>query len=79
VASLGNAREFRSGRELAAFFGLVPRYYASGGGTVMLSIAKRCDHYLRTLLVQGEHSSMRYLDRRRDPSGVWPIDSGRSA
>ena len=71
VASVGNAREFRSGRELAAFFGLVPRHYASGGRTVMLSIAKRCDHYLRTLLVQGARSSMRYLDRRRDPRGVW--------
>ena len=37
----------------------------------MLPIAKRCDHYLRTLLVQGARSSMRYLDRRRDPPGVW--------
>jgi transposase len=71
VASVGNAQEFRSGRELAAFFGLVPRHYASGSRTVMLPIAKRCDHYLRTLLVQGARSSMQYLDRRRDPRGVW--------
>src|SRR5215472_18764640 len=34
VASVGNAREFRSGRELAAFFGLVPRHRASGRRTV---------------------------------------------
>ncbi|HZQ45032.1 MAG TPA: IS110 family transposase [Acidobacteriaceae bacterium] len=71
VASVGNAREFRSGRELAAFFGLVPRHYASGGRTIMLPIAKRCDHYLRTLMVQGARASMRYLDRRRDPRGIW--------
>jgi hypothetical protein len=32
---------------------------------VVLSIAKRCDRYLRTLLVQRARSSMRYLDRRR--------------
>lgn len=71
VASVGNALEFRSGRQLAAFFGLVPRHYASGSRTVMLPIARRCDHYLRTLLVQGARASMRYLDRRRDPRGVW--------
>jgi transposase len=71
VASVGNAREFRSGRELAAFFGLVPRHYASGGRTVMLPIAKRCDHYLRTLMVQGARSSLRYIERRRDPRGIW--------
>jgi transposase len=71
VASVGNAREFRSGRELAAFFGLVPRHRASGGRTVMLPIASRCDHYLRTLMVQGARASLRYIERRRDPRGVW--------
>jgi len=71
VASVGNAREFRSGRELAAFFGLVPRHRASGSRTVMLPIAKRCDHYLRTLMVQGARSSLRYIERRQDPRGVW--------
>ena len=54
VASVGNAQEFRSGRELAAFFELVPRHYASGRRTVMLPIAKSRRHYLRTLLVHGE-------------------------
>jgi transposase len=53
VASVGNAREFRSGRELAAFFGLVPRHRASGRRTVMLPIGRRCDHYPRMLMVQG--------------------------
>jgi transposase len=71
VASVGNAREFRSGRELAAFFGLVPRHRASGRRTVMLPIARRCDHYLRTLMVQGARASLRHIERRRDPRGVW--------
>ena len=71
VASVGNAREFRSGRELAAFFGLVPRHRASGRRTVMLPIARRCDHYLRTRMVQGARASLRYIERRRDPRGVW--------
>src|SRR5215469_10487897 len=51
VAAVGKARDFKSGRELAAYLGLVPRHRASGGRTVMLGISKRGDCYLRTLLV----------------------------
>jgi transposase len=40
VAAVGNAAEFRSGRELAAYLGLVPRHRASGGRTIMLGISK---------------------------------------
>jgi transposase len=53
VASVGNAREFRSGRELAAFFGLVPRHYASGGRIVMLSIANKNARVMWALLTRG--------------------------
>jgi hypothetical protein len=42
----------------------------------MLPIAKRCDHYLRTLMVQGARSSLRYIERRQDPRGVWANLSG---
>jgi transposase len=49
VAAVGNATEFKSGRELAAYLGLVPRHRASGGRTVLLGISKRGDRYLRTL------------------------------
>jgi transposase len=38
---VGNATEFKSGRELAAYSGLVPRHRASGGRTVLLEISKR--------------------------------------
>ena len=61
---LGRQRsEFRSGRELAAFFGLVPRHRASGRRTVMLPIARRCDHYLRTLMVQENVASWRVMEK----------------
>ena len=71
VAAVGKARDFKSGRELAAYLGLVPRHRASGGRTVMLGISKRGDCYLRTLLVHGARAAMRNLECRRDPRSVW--------
>jgi transposase len=71
VAAVGNATEFKSGRELAAYLGLVPRHRASGGRTVLLGISKRGDRYLRTLLVHGARSAMRTIERRPGARGVW--------
>jgi hypothetical protein len=71
VAAVGNASEFKSGRELAAYLGLVPRHRASGGRTVLLGISKRGDRYLRTLLVHGARSAMRTIERRRTVRSVW--------
>ncbi|SAL79949.1 transposase [Caballeronia terrestris] len=51
VASVGNAKSFRSGRQLAAWLGLVPRQNSSGGKNVLLSISKRGDVYLRTYIL----------------------------
>lgn len=59
VAMVGNAREFKSGRELAAYLGLVPKHRASGGKIVMLGISKRGDSYLRTLLIHGARAALR--------------------
>jgi transposase len=50
VAAIDNARQFKSGRELSAWPGLVPRQHSSGQRTVLLGISKRGDRYLRTLL-----------------------------
>src|SRR5208282_2978186 len=41
VAAVGNATDFRSGRELAAYLGLVPRHRASGGRTALLRIERQ--------------------------------------
>ena len=56
VASMGDARAFRSGREFAAWAGLVPRQTGTGGKIQLLGIIKRGDKYLRKLLVNGAHS-----------------------
>lgn len=53
VATMGDARTFRSGREFAAYLGLVPRQFGTGGKLKLLGISKRGDRYVRCLLVHG--------------------------
>lgn len=70
VAAVGNAHEFKSGRELSAWLGLVPRQHSSGGRNVLLGISKRGDRYLRTLLIHGARAAVRVVERRRDPRSI---------
>lgn len=70
VAAVGNAHDFKSGRELSAWLGLVPRQHSSGGKTVLLGISKRGDRYLRTLFIHGARSAVRTVERRKDLRSV---------
>jgi transposase len=56
VATMGDAKAFKSGREFAAWLGLVPRQSGTGGRVRLLGISKRGDKYLRTLLIHGARS-----------------------
>jgi len=56
VATIGDAKNFENGRQVAAWLGLVPRQHSSGGKANLQGISKRGDSYLRTLLVQGARS-----------------------
>ena len=56
VASMGDPKSFKSGREFAAWLGLVPKHTGTGGRIRMLGISKRGDTYLRTLLIHGARS-----------------------
>jgi transposase len=67
VATMGDPKSFRSGREFAAWIGLVPRQTGSGGKVVLLGISKRGDTYLRTLLI---HAARGVLYNAKDP-GAW--------
>jgi len=58
VASIGNARDFRNGRQMAAWAGLVPKQSSSGGKERLGKITKRGDTYLRGLLTQGARSTL---------------------
>jgi transposase len=53
---MGDAKAFKSGREFAAWLGLVPRQSGTGGRVRLLGISKRGDRYLRTLLIHGARS-----------------------
>ena len=63
IASLGDARSFKDGRQVAAWLGLVPKQHSSGGKQNLLGISKRGDTYLRTLLIQGARSVVYHADQ----------------
>ena len=67
VAMIGDPKAFRSGREFAAWVGIVPRQTGSGGKVNLHGISKRGDTYLRTLLIHGARA---VLTRAKEP-GPW--------
>jgi transposase len=73
VSTIGDARSFKSGREFAAWLGLVPSQTGTGGRIRLLNISKRGDAYLRTLLIHGARS---VLARAKNP-GDWVEQLGR--
>jgi transposase len=64
IASVGDAKNFANGRQLAAWLGLVPKQHSSGGKTNLQGISKRGDTYLRTLLIHGARAVIRQLERK---------------
>ena len=67
VATMGDAKAFRSGREFAACIGIVPKQSGTGGKVSLLGISKRGDTYLRSLLIHGARS---VLSNSKNP-GEW--------
>ena len=63
LATVGDAQAFRSGRQVAAWLGMVPRQHGTGGKQQLLGISKRGDVYLRKLLIHGARAVL----RRRKP------------
>jgi transposase len=74
VASIGDAKSFSNGRELAAWLGLVPRQHSSGGKVLLQGISKRGDGYLRTLLIHGARSAIRVAERKVTPTNTWSTE-----
>lgn len=71
IAAVGDASQFRKGRDLAAWLGLVPRQYSTGGKSTLLGITKQGNPYVRRLLIHGARTCVLHLDRRRDRLGRW--------
>lgn len=64
AASIGDARNFKNGRQLAAWLGIVPRQHSTGGKPTLLGISKRGDAYLRTLLIHGARAAIRTIEHQ---------------
>ena len=71
IAAAGDGRQFTNGRQFAAWMGLVPREYSSGGKIRRGRISKRGDAYLRTLLIHGARVVYRHLGERDDSKSQW--------
>ncbi len=68
VATIGDPSRFRTGRDFAAWLGLVPSQHSSGGKTMLGRITKMGDRYLRSLLVLGATAMLR---RKTSGYGPW--------
>ena len=70
-AAAGNGSQFRNGRDMAAWLGLVPRQHSTAGRQVNLSISKRGNRYIRTLLVHGARSLVLQCHKKEDSLSRW--------
>jgi len=73
VAMIGNGHEFKCGRQFAAWLGLTPGQYSSGGKTRLGRITKAGDGYLRSLLILGGRSVLALAKGRSDPISSWAL------
>lgn len=73
VAMIGNASEFDNGRQLAAWLGLVPGQYSSGGKTRLGRITKAGDPYVRSLLVLGARAVLNAAANKTDSLSRWAL------
>jgi len=71
VATIGDAKHFANGRQMAASIGLTPRQNSSGGKERLLGISKRGDAYLRTLMIHGARSALRTAKGKDDRLSRW--------
>jgi transposase len=71
VATIADPSVFKSGREFAAWIGLVPRQHSSGGKQKLGRISKQGDRYLRRLLTVGATAVMRWLSDKVDRPSIW--------
>lgn len=71
VAAVGDGQQFGRGRDLAAWLGLVPQQYTTGGKPRLLGISKRGNRYLRTLLIHGARAVLQQVHRSDDALRRW--------
>lgn len=73
VASVADPQVFKTGRDLAAWIGLVPRQNSSGGKERLGGISRAGNQYLRQMLVVGAMAVIRHAERH-GTKRVWLIE-----
>lgn len=71
LADLGSVGQFKNGRNMAAWMGLVPRQYSTGGKPTLLGISKRGNVHLRTLFIHGARAILSKPDGVAKQFGPW--------
>ncbi len=71
LMTVGNGKEFKNGRHMAAYFGLVPKQHSSGGKDRLLGISKRGDRYVRTLLIHGARAVAYRVKNNPEHENQW--------
>ncbi|WP_283151231.1 IS110 family transposase [Silvimonas soli] len=71
LAAVGDGHQFHKARDLAAWLGLVPAQYSTGGKSTLLGVSKRGNSYIRRLLIHGARSCVLHLDSSKDRLGEW--------
>jgi transposase len=71
LCAVGDGKQFKRGRDMAAWPPLTPRQHSSGGKDRLLGMGKRGDTYLRALLVQGAKSVFDVAGKNTDPRSLW--------
>jgi transposase len=71
VATVGDAKNFKNSRQVAAWLGMVPGHEGTGGKVKMGGISKRGDVYLRTLLIHGARAVIVQAERKPDQADAW--------
>jgi transposase len=71
LAAVGDGKQFERGRAMAAWLGLVPAQYSTGGRTQLGAISRRGNPYVLRLLIHGARACLMHLDRSRTRLGAW--------
>lgn len=71
IATIGDAHQFRTGRDLAAWLGLTPLNKSSGGKERLGRITKKGDRYIRKLLIIGMTSRALMARNKPEKADIW--------
>lgn len=74
IAQIGDARDFKSARQLAAYLGLTPKQHSTGGKVRLMGISKAGNKDIRTLLIHGGRAVMMNPGRKKDRRSQWAVD-----